>query len=31
MFVLAAAGREVGVRTEDQQRALFYLGIRFLR
>jgi hypothetical protein len=31
LFLLAAAGREVGVRTQDQQRALFYLGFQLLK
>ena len=30
-FLLAAAGREVGVRSDDQQRFLFYLGFQLLR
>jgi hypothetical protein len=31
LVVLAAAGRQVGTRTDDQQRLLFYLGLQFLK
>jgi Putative MetA-pathway of phenol degradation len=31
LFLLAAAGREFGPRTEDQLRGLFYLGFQILR
>ena len=31
MFVLTAVGRQVGERTDDQQRLLFYLGVQLLR
>ena len=30
-FVLAAAGRQFGQHTDDQQRLLFYLGVQLLR
>jgi hypothetical protein len=31
LYVLAAAGRQFGSRSDDQQRALFYLGFQILR
>jgi hypothetical protein len=31
LFVLGAAGREVGAHTEDQHRLLLYLGVQLLR
>jgi hypothetical protein len=30
-FVLAAAGRQFGQHTDDQQRLLFYVGVQLLR
>jgi hypothetical protein len=31
LFVLAAAGREFGPRTDNQERLRFYIGIQLLR